>query len=413
MFKSDWKTPAYISPLPLEKLHDFFPRGLVILGSTGSIGRSALAVLEALEPEQSRQFPLKALAAGKNIELLARQANRHRPGLLAVQEEHLIAPLRRLLADGYHPEILAGQAGYARLARLEEAQLVLSAQVGAAGLRATLAAARAGKIVALANKESLVLAGGLIRAICAENGAVVLPVDSEHNALFQLLMERLCPEPAKLLITASGGPFRGLTRAELQHVTPEAALKHPNWSMGAKISIDSATLMNKGLEVIEAHQLYGLPPDQIDVTVHKQSIAHSLVCFRDGSYLAQLGTPDMRMPIAHALAWPRKIPSGVPVLSLNSAPDLSFESPDPVNFPCLQYAYEVMRKGGGYPVILNAANEIAVEAFLNRRIGFLGIPELILAALNAVPEQAALSEQAILELDRKTRRWCLDRLAKM
>ncbi|MBQ4132394.1 MAG: 1-deoxy-D-xylulose-5-phosphate reductoisomerase [Desulfovibrionaceae bacterium] len=413
MLKSSWKAPVYISSLPAVALRGFFPRRLVILGSTGSIGCSALAVLEGLEPELACQFPVLALAAGRNIELLARQANLHRPEFLAVQEESLIAPLRGLLAEGYRPEIFAGQSGYAALAGLEQAEMVLSAQVGAAGLRATLAAARAGKIVALANKESLVLAGGLIRSICAESGAVILPVDSEHNALFQLLMERMWPEPVKLLITASGGPFRGFSRKDLLKVTPEAALKHPNWNMGAKISIDSATLMNKGLEVIEAQQLYGLPPDQIEVTVHRQSLVHSLICFSDGSQLAQLGTPDMRMPIAHAMAWPRRMPSGVPALSLNDAQDLSFELPDLENFPCLGYACEAMRLGGGLPIILNAANEIAVEAFLQKRIGFMGIPELILAAMNEVASPPSCMEEDILELDKKTRSWCLDRLAKM
>lgn len=413
MIESTWKTPSYISPLPVEQLSDFFPRGLVILGCTGSIGRSTLAVLEGLAPDMAMRFPVLALAAGKNIELLARQANRHRPPFLAVQEESLVAPLRSLLAPGYCPEILSGQAGYTQLAGMKEARAVISAQVGAAGLRATLAAARAGKIIALANKESLVLAGGLIREICMESGAVVFPVDSEHNALFQLLVERKRLEPAKLLLTASGGPFHGCTQEELAAVTPAAALKHPNWSMGAKISIDSATLMNKGLEVIEAHQLYGLPPEQIEVVVHRQSIVHSLVCFADGSQLAQLSTPDMRMPIAHALAWPRRIPSGVAPLSLPASPDLSFENPDLLNFPCLDYAYAAMRAGGGMPVILNAANEIAVEAFLQRRIIFPGIPELISAAMDGICSQPPRSESEILELDQKTRAWCLDRLSKM
>lgn len=417
MNKNSWKTPEYISPLPLERLDSLFPRNLALLGSTGSIGRSTLAVLENLPPEQSACFNVTALAAGKNIELLARQAALHRPPYLAVQEEELIAPLKALLPHGYRPEIMSGQAGYASLAALPEVQMVLSAQVGAAGLKGTLSAARAGKIVALANKESLVLAGSLIRSICQESGAVLLPVDSEHNALFQLLMERLKPEPVKLTITASGGPFRGRTSAELVKITPSEALKHPNWSMGAKISIDSATLMNKGLEVIEAHHLYGLPAAQIDVVVHRQSIIHSFISFKDGSYLAQLGTPDMRMPIAHALGWPRRIDPGVKELSLQTCPDLSFEKPDLEVFPCLRYAYEAMKEGGGMPIILNAANEIAVEAFLSGRLDFPGIPGMVGDAMQSLFTRFTTgnqySEDDILNLDRETRTWCLDRLQKM
>lgn len=417
MNRNSWKTPEYISPLPLERLDSLFPRNIVLLGSTGSIGRSALAVLENLPPEQGACFSVTALAAGRNIELLAKQAAVHRPPYLAVQEEGLVAPLKALLPHGYRPEIVAGQSGYAGLAALPEASLVLSAQVGAAGLKGTVAAARAGKIVALANKESLVLAGNLIRSVCKESGAVLLPVDSEHNALFQLLMERLRPEPVKLTITASGGPFRGRTSAELAKITPSEALKHPNWSMGAKISIDSATLMNKGLEVIEAHHLYGLPAAQIDVVVHSQSIIHSFISFKDGSYLAQLGTPDMRMPIAHALGWPRRIDPGVKELSLQNCPDLSFEKPDLEVFPCLRYAYEAMKEGGGMPIILNAANEIAVEAFLANRLDFPGIPCLVGKAMQSASTRFTASNQYseddILNLDRETRAWCLDRLSKM
>ncbi len=249
---ANWKTPAYISALPHQSMNGLFPRNLVLLGSTGSIGCSTLAVLENLDPDEKTLFNVLALAAGKNIDLLARQARVHRPAFLAVQNEKLIAPLKNLLPSGYTPEILFGPEGFARLASLNEAQVVLSAQVGAAGLAGTLSAARAGKIIALANKESLVLAGNLIRKLCLETGAVILPVDSEHNAIFQVLMERFQLEPVKILLTASGGPFRGRKREQLTQITPEDALKHPNWSMGAKISIDSATLKNKGLEVREA-----------------------------------------------------------------------------------------------------------------------------------------------------------------
>ena len=405
-----WKTPAYISALPHQRMGTAFPRNLVLLGSTGSIGRSCLAVLENLSPEEKTFFPVLALAGGKNIELLARQAQIHRPAFLAVQDIKLVEPLQKLLPTGYKPEILAGPEGFARLAGLNEAQVVLSAQVGAAGLTGTLSAAQAGKIIALANKESLVLAGELIRNICAQTGAVILPVDSEHNAIFQVLMERFQLEPVKILLTASGGPFRGRKRNELANISPENALKHPNWSMGAKISIDSATLMNKGLEVIEACYLYGLPLAQVEVVLHPQSIVHSAICFKDGSIIAQMGTPDMRMPIAHALGWPRRISSGTPGLDLNTTTPLTFEPPDLNTFTCLTLAYQALQAGQGLPVILNAANEIAVAAFLNRSLPFLGIADLVEAAMQALATTAPHCEAEILQLDEKTRAFCLGKL---
>ena len=405
-----WKTPTYISSLPHQSMGGLFPRNLVLLGSTGSIGCSALAVLEKLTPEEKDLFPVLALAAGKNIDLLAQQAQIHRPAFLAVQDATLIKPLQALLPNGYKPEILFGPEGFARLASLSEAQLVLSAQVGAAGLAGTLAAAKAGKIIALANKESLVLAGELIGELCAKTGAVILPVDSEHNAIFQVLMERFQLEPVKILLTASGGPFRGRKREELTQITPEDALKHPNWSMGAKISIDSATLMNKGLEVIEACYLYGLPLDQVKVVLHPQSIVHSAICFKDGSIIAQMGTPDMRMPIAHAFGWPRRIQSGTPVLNLNTTKPLTFEEPDLENFTCLNLAYKALQGGQGLPIILNAANEIAVEAFLNRKLSFLGIAQLVDVAMQELATKAPTNEEEILHLDAKTRLFCQSKL---
>ena len=274
----------------------------------------------------------------------------------------------------------------------------------------TLSAARAGKIIALANKESLVLAGDLIRKLCLETGAVILPVDSEHNAIFQVLMERFQLEPVKILLTASGGPFRGRKREQLTQITPEDALKHPNWSMGAKISIDSATLMNKGLEVIEACYLYGLPLSQIEVVLHPQSIVHSAICFKDGSIIAQMGTPDMRMPIAHALGWPRRIQSGTPILNLTVTKPLTFEQPDLETFTCLNLAYQALQAEQGLPVILNAANEVAVDAFLNRKLSFLGIANLVEAAMQELATKTPCNQAEILHLDEQTRIFCRNKL---
>ncbi|MDD4702616.1 MAG: 1-deoxy-D-xylulose-5-phosphate reductoisomerase [Desulfovibrio sp.] len=350
---------------------------MVILGSTGSIGRSALAVVES----HSQAFRIEGLACARQVERLAEQAARWRPAHLAVLDEEAAARLKPLLPKGYAPNILVGREGYATLAALPEAPTVLSAQVGAAGLDGTLAAALAGKVICLANKESLVLAGDLVRRLCACTGAVILPVDSEHNAIFQCLAGR-GQEVHRLILTASGGPFRGRSRDDLRHITPAQALKHPNWSMGAKISIDSATLMNKGLEVIEAYHLYGVPSDRIKVLVHPQSVIHSLVEFEDGTQLAQLGTADMRLAIASCLLWPRCLPVGVPPLDL-TATALTFHEPDTDVFPCLDLARQSLALRGGRCVVLNAANEAAVELFLEGGCAFLDIPRLIEAALRA------------------------------
>ena len=377
-----------------------FPRALAIMGATGSIGASTLDVVER-HPDK---FKVLALAGGRNAARLAEQAARLRPVCLAVQDDAVAAELQNLLPAGYAPEIFIGRKGYAALATLPEVQVVLSAQSGAAGLAATLAAVRAGKTVALANKESLVLAGDLIRAECAKSGAVVLPVDSEHNALFQALGSEPISRVRRLILTASGGPFRGKKRGDLVNITPEAALKHPNWSMGAKISIDSATLMNKGLEVIEAHHLYGLPPEQIDVLVHPESIVHSLVEFNDTSLLAQLGPADMRVAIAHCLGWPERIAPGTEPLDLLSLGRLTFEDVDHDTFPCLGLARATLAPGGPSPVVLNAANEVAVAAFLTRHLTFLGITELVRSALDEVNVDApARSEEEIMDLDQRTR----------
>jgi len=392
---------TYISSWPETAALPEFPRSVAILGATGSIGASALKVI-AKHPEL---FTVAALAGGRNVQRLAELCARFQPRRVAVLDDAGRNDLITLLPCGYKPEILVGPEGYTTLASLPEVDLVLSAIVGAAGFEPTLAAARAGKMIGLANKESLVLGGHVIRAACRESGAVVLPVDSEHNALFQGLCGHgnADDELARLILTASGGPFRGRDRAFLATVTRDQALAHPNWSMGAKISIDSATLMNKGLEVIEACHLYGLPVSRVDVVVHPQSIIHSLVEYVDGSQLAHLGTPDMQVPIAHCLCFPRRVEVDVPRLNLAAVGSLTFEAPDTDAFPCLRLAREAHDAGPSHANVLNAANEIAVEAFLDKRIGYLDIPAIIEAALDRHVPVDVSSPEAILELDRAVR----------
>lgn len=392
------------------------------MGSTGSIGVNTLRVLdawakrrEAAPAQEAGSFLVTALAGGRNLALLAAQAERWRPPVLALRDadgEFGVDALKKLLPSGYHPEILAGQAGFAAVAARDDVDLVLSAQVGAAGLRATVAAAEAGKVICLANKESLVLAGPLIRSICARTGAAILPVDSEHNALFQCMTGRAPEEIRALILTASGGPFRGRTREELRLVRPEDALKHPNWSMGAKITIDSATLMNKGLEVIEACYLYDMPVDAIKVAVHPQSIVHSLVELQDGAVMAQLATPDMRLPIAACLSWPLMLENaGIAPLDLLACAPLTFEAPDSAAFPCLDLARRALAEGK--TAELNAANEVAVERFLKNDIAFLDIPALVHTILEAseggtpplaaTPSQTRAALDSILARDARTR----------
>ncbi|MDE7240494.1 1-deoxy-D-xylulose-5-phosphate reductoisomerase, partial [Desulfovibrio sp.] len=380
----------YISGPPPEQLAGIRPRRVILLGSTGSIGRNALAVVEA----SAGRLVVAGLACARGVEALAPQAVRHRPPVLAVLDGAAAEALRALLPPDYRPEILIGRPGYARLAALDGAEAVLSAQSGAAGLTATLAAALAGKMVCLANKESLVLAGSLVRAICAGTGAAVLPVDSEHDALFQCLAGR-GQEARTLVLTASGGPFRGRKAAELAAVTPGDALAHPNWRMGAKITIDSATLMNKGLELMEAVHLYGVAPEAVRILVHPQSVIHSLAEFADGSCMAQLGVADMRLPIGHCLDWPVCAPRGAAPLDLAAVGSLTFEEPDAEAFPCLSLAREALLADraacGSAPgfgpacVALNAANEAAVELFLNGGCAFTDIPALVAAGLDALP----------------------------
>ncbi|MFW6036235.1 MAG: 1-deoxy-D-xylulose-5-phosphate reductoisomerase [Desulfonatronovibrio sp.] len=375
-------------------------RPLVILGSTGSIGTSALEVIR----KNREQFKIAGLAGARNIKLLADQANEFRPDVLGVLNSDLAAEVKSHLAAGYNPEVVYGVSGYVQMARMREADLILSAMVGAAGLAPTLAAARSGKIILLANKESLVLAGHLIRSACAETGSVILPVDSEHNAIFQALQGHNFSEVDSIIITASGGPFRGRPAQSLQDVTVDEALDHPNWSMGAKISIDSATMMNKGLEVIEAHHLFGLSADRIRILVHPQSIVHSLVNFTDGSLLAHMGVPDMQIPIAHCLGYPRRLNVNLKPLDLAGIGSLSFFAPDPKAFPCLELALSALANGPSYPVVLNAANEICVEEFLAGHIGFMDIPALNSKALHAHYPREINSLEDILELDSATRK---------
>jgi 1-deoxy-D-xylulose-5-phosphate reductoisomerase len=357
--------------------------GVAVLGSTGSVGESTLDVL-ARHPQR---FRLVAIAAHRNAAKLARQILTWRPAYAALADPAAAAQLRELLGtQAPGTRLLEGPGALEELAVLSEVQCVMAAIVGAAGLRSTLAAVRAGKKVLLANKESLVMAGPLLIAAVNSSGATLLPIDSEHNAIFQCLPPgaRTGVTPAgltRVLLTASGGPFRDTPAEALDAVTPEAACAHPNWVMGRKISVDSATLMNKGLELIEACLLFGLTPAQVQIIVHPQSIVHSLVEYVDGSVLAQLGAPDMRTPIAHALAWPERIDSGVDFLDLLKVGRLDFRAPDTAKFRCLALAQAAARAGGLYPVVLNAANEVAVEAFLERRLNFPGIAAVIEAVV--------------------------------
>jgi len=374
-------------------------RRLAILGSTGSIGTSTLDVVGA-HPDG---FRVMALAARANLDLLEAQVRRHAPRLVSVATEASARELRRRLGRT-STEVGWGTAGLLGAAADTGADLVVSAIVGGAGLLPTMTAIAAGKDVALANKESLVMAGHLVTAEAQERGVRILPVDSEHSAIFHCLGGRDASRLRRIILTASGGPFRTRPRVAFAGITPEEALKHPNWAMGRKVTIDSATLMNKGLEVIEAHWLFGLPVAQVDVIIHPQSIVHSLVEFMDGSMLAQLGVPDMRVPIQYALTYPDRRTNAVPRLALENLASLTFEAVDREKFPCLDLAYEAAQAGGSSPTILNAANEVAVQGFLSRRIGFDEIPTLIRKALDAHPRQDVSTVEEVLEVDREVRR---------
>ncbi|AJC47514.1 1-deoxy-D-xylulose 5-phosphate reductoisomerase [Xanthomonas sacchari] len=373
-----------------------------MLGATGSIGASALDVI-ARHPQRLRAG---VLAAGRNVDALLALCATHRPAHAVIADPALYPALRDgLRAAGLSTQAHAGDAALDQLVASDACDSVVAAIVGAAGLASTLAAARAGKRLLLANKEALVLAGELVTAAAAAAGAEIIPIDSEHNAIFQCLRSRQTgAEVRRVLLTASGGPFRGWDRARLQAVTPAQAVAHPKWSMGPKISVDSATLMNKGLEVIEAHHLFALASERIEVLVHPQSLVHSLVEFIDGSTLAQMGLPDMRTTLAVGLGWPDRIASGVAGLDLLAQGRLEFEAPDLDAFPCLGLAWRAMQAGGSAPAILNAANEVAVSAFLQGRIGFLSIPALVENALTELPAVAADSLDALLAADAQSRK---------
>jgi 1-deoxy-D-xylulose-5-phosphate reductoisomerase len=372
---------------------------LAILGSTGSIGTSTLAVVA----EHPGEFRVVGLAAGQNVRLLAEQVRQFQPALVSVRDEDGARQLRDLLPPAGAPEILSGPAGVLQVATASGADMVVSAMVGAVGLSPTLAAIEAGIPVALANKETLVAAGPLVMAAARQHGTPLIPVDSEHSAIFQALQGQRLEDLRRLWLTASGGPFRSWETPRLQEVTAAQALKHPNWSMGPKITIDSATMMNKALEVIEASVLFNLPVDQIGVYIHPQSIVHSLVEFVDGSVIAQLGVPDMRLPIAYALAYPRRLPLNGPPLDLCQIARLTFEPPDMDRFPALALGYAAGRAGGTMPAVLNAANEMAVAAFLQGRITFLDIPRVVEAAMNAHPCQPLTSLEQVLDVNRWAR----------
>lgn len=380
---------------------------VVVLGSTGSIGQSTLDVI-GRHPERYR---VHALAALRQIDLLEAQIDQFNPVLVVVVDPAAAADLQcRLRAKGSTVEVLTGADALVRLVKSPEIDTVMAAIVGAAGLPSALAAAEAGKRVLLANKEALVMAGPVFMEAVRRSGAVLLPIDSEHNAIFQSLPSTYAANPEEngvshIVLTASGGPFRGYTKEQLTDVTPDQAVSHPKWSMGPKISVDSASLMNKGLEVIEAHFLFGLPADKIKVVVHPQSTIHSLVQYVDGSVIAELGEPDMRTPIAHALAWPERIQSGVNVLDLVACGHFDFAEPDLDAFPCLSLAYDALRRGGSAPAVLNAANEVAVAAFLDQKIKFLAIPEVIRQTLAEISDTSLTDLDSVLEVDRRARNY--------
>ncbi len=366
---------------------------LSVLGSTGSIGRATLDIVRRY-PER---FSVKGLAAGSNDELMTQQIEEFRPDVVALMDED---SAQRLKIRFRELEVLSGKEGLVRVATLEEVDFVLSAISGASGLVPTYEAVRAGKTIGLANKETLVMAGDLINR---EARAPIIPVDSEHSALFQCLQGHRAEDVRKLILTASGGPFRGMKKEQLKNVTGEDALRHPTWQMGRKITIDSATLMNKGLEVIEAHHLFGFKPEQIDVVIHHQSIVHSMVEFIDGSLIAQLSLPDMRGPIAYALSYPERLPEVLDRCSLSELGTLSFEEPDMETFSCLRLCYRALRMGGTAPTVVNAADEKAVEGFLEGFIGFNEIPVIIDEILSLHQPKEVQSIEDVLEADRWAR----------
>lgn len=374
---------------------------LVVLGATGSIGVNTLDVVSR-HPDR---YEVLALSAQNKVDRLAEQCVRFRPRYAVVGSDKAAASLEGLLRpSGTGTVVLAGIEALERIASLPEADTVMAAIVGAAGLRPSLAAARAGKKILLANKEALVMAGPVFMKEVQQNRSILLPIDSEHNAIYQSLPRDYSSNleisgVRRILLTASGGPFRQMSQESLEQVTPDQACAHPNWVMGRKISVDSATMMNKGLEVIEAHWLFNAPPERIEVVIHPQSVIHSMVEYADGSVIAQLGNPDMRTPIAYALGFPERIEAGVEPLDLCRIGTLNFERPDFQRFPCLRLAYEALSEGGNAPAVLNAANEVAVEAFLGGNLGFTRIPRVIAQTLADVPWKEVASMEDVLAAD--------------
>ncbi len=373
------------------------PRRVTVLGSTGSVGCNTIDLIE----RNPHTLKVEALTAHRSVARLAGQARRVGARLAVVSDASLYRELKQALA-GSGIEAAAGEAAVIEAAE-RPAEVVMAAIVGAAGLAPTLAAVRRGAIVAFANKETLVCAGSLMVAEIERHGATLLPVDSEHSAIFQVIEQDRLEAVDRIILTASGGPFRQLDRAAMERVTPKQAVAHPTWDMGAKISVDSATMMNKGLEIIEAHHLFRLPETRIEVLVHPQSVIHSMVSYVDGSVLAQLGNPDMRTPIAYALAWPNRMPAPVEPLDLTRIGTLTFEPPDPDRFVALRLARQALQRGGTAPTILNAANEVAVANFLAGRIGFLGITDVVESTLSALAPRALTSLHEVMEVDREAR----------
>ncbi|MBU0965139.1 MAG: 1-deoxy-D-xylulose-5-phosphate reductoisomerase [Proteobacteria bacterium] len=370
-------------------------KNISLLGSTGSIGRNVLKVVR----QYPGRFRIVGLAAGRNIALLRDQIEAFSPLAVSVATEKLAEELARMLPAGWSEKIFFGRAGNELVATIDQADTVVSAIVGAAGLLPTLAAIKAGKHIALANKETLVMAGDLVMGEARRHKVNILPVDSEHNAIFQALAAGRREDVHKIILTASGGPFRDKNERDLWDVTPEEALNHPNWSMGNKISIDSATLMNKGLEVIEARWLFDIDVEHIEVLVHPQSIVHSLVEYIDGSVIAQMGVPDMRIPITYALSWPERLKTGLARLNLPRCMDLSFQPPDFRKFPALKLAYHACKQGGTMPTVLNAANEVAVASFLDKKIRFPEISLVVAETLNRLSQKEIKDIETILEAD--------------
>ena len=372
---------------------------VTLLGSTGSIGTQALEVIDRHHDE----LAVEALVFGSNVKVAVEQALRFRPRVVVTGEEKLYKELKQALRDT-DTEVKAGREAVLEVAGSYDTDIVLSSIVGFAGLRPTIEAIKNGRLVALANKESLVVGGELISRLARENAGVILPVDSEHSAIYQCIVGERHGDVAKIYLTASGGPFVDLTKEQLREVTPEQALRNPNWDMGSKVTIDSASMMNKGLEMIEAHHLFSVAPRDIEICVHRQSIVHSMVGFRDGAVKAQLGLPDMRVPIAYALLFPRRLSSLTDLPTIEQLSSLTFERPRRDAFPCIDLAYRAIEEGGTSPCVLNAANEVAVRRFLSGGIRFTDIPELINHCLDRMPQRNAVSLEMLEGCDTETRK---------